>query len=117
MCTICEQKEEKCHTRMTLGGNLVDYPGDVSMGMAEMETIKILLSSVVSTPGATFCSADVTNFNLNTPMDQEDNVHIHISLIPNEIIQEYKLHELLDSKGHVLSCVQKECTAYLRLAY
>jgi hypothetical protein len=54
---------------MTLGGNLVDYPGDVSMGMAEMETIKILLNSVVPTPGATFCSADVTNFYLNTPMD------------------------------------------------
>jgi hypothetical protein len=105
--TIREQKEEKCCTRMTLGGNLVDYPDDVSVGMAEMETIKILLNSVVSTPGAAFCSANVTNFYLNTPMDWEECVCVHISLIPDEIIQEYRLHKLLDSKGHALGCVQK----------
>jgi hypothetical protein len=107
VCTIREQKEEKFRTRMTLGGNLVDYPGDVSVGTAEMETIKMLLNSVVSTPGAAFCSADVTNFYLNTPMDREEYIRVHISLIPNEIIQEYNLQELIDSKGHVLSRVQK----------
>jgi hypothetical protein len=40
-------------------------------------------------------------------MDWEEYVHVHISLIPGEIIQEYSLHELLDSKGHVLGRVQK----------
>jgi hypothetical protein len=93
--------------RMTLGGNLVDYPGNVSVGTAEMETIKLLLNSVVSTPGAAFCSANVTNFYLNTPMKLEEYVRVHISLIPDEIIHEYLLHELIKSKGLLLGCVQK----------
>jgi hypothetical protein len=75
--------------------------------MAEMETIKLLLNSVVLTPGAAFCSGDVTNFYLNTPMEWEEYVQVHISLIPDEIIHEYQLHALIDSKGHVLGRVQK----------
>jgi hypothetical protein len=77
------------------------------MGTAEMEMIKILLNSVVSTQGAAFCSADVTNFYLNTPMEQEEYVCVHISLIPEEIIQEYQLQALINSKGHILGCVEK----------
>jgi hypothetical protein len=49
VCTERPHKEEKCRMRMTVGGNLIDFPGDVSVG--EMETIKILLNGVVSTPG------------------------------------------------------------------
>jgi hypothetical protein len=90
-----------------IGRQSGQYPGDVSIGTPEMETIKMLLNSVVSTPGAAFCSADVTNFYLNTPMDWEEYVQVHISLISNEIIHEHRLHKLLNSKGHVLGCVQK----------
>jgi hypothetical protein len=30
VCEVCEQKAEKFRTRLTLGGNLIDYPGEVS---------------------------------------------------------------------------------------
>jgi hypothetical protein len=87
VCTERPQKEEKFRTQMTVGGNLIDYPGDISVGTVEMETIKMLLNGVVSTPGAQFCSADVTNFYLNMPMDRHEFVRIPINLIPNEIVQ------------------------------
>jgi hypothetical protein len=107
VCTERPQKEEKFHTRMTVGGNLIDYPGDISVGTAEMETIKILLNGVVSTPGAKFCSANVTNFYLNTPMDRHEFVRIPINLIPDEILHEYKLYNLVNSKGFVLARIEK----------
>jgi hypothetical protein len=107
VCTESPHKEEKCRTQMTVGGNLIDYPGDVSVGTAEMETIKILLNGVVCTQGAHFCSADVTNFYLNTPMECHEFVHIPITLIPEEIIRKYCLHTLVDHKGFVLVRIEK----------
>jgi hypothetical protein len=98
------QKEEKFHTQMTVGGNLIDYPGNVST--AEMDTIKILLNRV-DHPGRTICSANMTNFYLNMPMDRHEFVCIPINLIPDEILHEYQLHNLVDSKGFVLACIEK----------
>jgi hypothetical protein len=107
VCTERPQKAEPNRTRLTLGGNLIDYDGDVSVGTAEMDTIKVLLNSVVSTPEAKFCTADVTNFYLNTPMDEPEFVLIHISLIPQEIIDEYNLMEFVNEQGYVLVQVSK----------
>jgi Reverse transcriptase (RNA-dependent DNA polymerase) len=75
--------------------------------MSELDTIKILLNSVVSTPGAKFCTADITNFYLNTPMEREEYVRIAINLIPPEIIKEYNLMKLVDANGAVLARVDK----------
>jgi hypothetical protein len=90
-----------------MGGNLVDYPGNVTARTAEMETFKIHLNSIILTQGASFCSADVTNFYLNTPMEWEEYVQVCISLIPDEIMNKYKIQDLINSKGHVLGRVQK----------
>jgi hypothetical protein len=43
------QKEEKERTRLSVGGNLIDYPGDVSSKTADLSTAKILFNSVIST--------------------------------------------------------------------
>jgi hypothetical protein len=69
ICSERPQKQEKNRTRMTVGGNLINYPGDKSTKAAELETTTILLNSVLSTQDARFCTADITNFYLNTPLD------------------------------------------------
>ena len=48
VCNVREQKKEKNRTRATLGGNRVNYPGDVGTPTADMLLFKILLNSVVS---------------------------------------------------------------------
>ena len=78
-------------TRITLGGNLVNYPGNVGTPTANMLLFKILINSVISTPGAKFLTIDLANFYLNTPMKRYDYVKLHLCDIPDEIIQEYKL--------------------------
>jgi hypothetical protein len=50
VCEVREQKAEKFRMRLTLGGNLIDYPREVSTRTAELETTKCLLNSTVSTP-------------------------------------------------------------------
>jgi hypothetical protein len=107
VCSERPQKTEPNRTRLTLGGILIHYPGDVSVGTAELDTTKILLNSVVSTPAAKFCTANVTNFYLNTPMERKEYVRITINLIPREIINEYNLKELVNANGSVLARVDK----------
>jgi hypothetical protein len=44
------QKEETHRCRITVGGNRIEYPGEVSTKTAGLTTIKLLLNSVVSKP-------------------------------------------------------------------
>ena len=39
--------------------------------------------------------ADVKNFYLNTPMERPEYMRIHISLIPPEIVEQYRLMNLV----------------------
>jgi hypothetical protein len=52
-----------------VGGNLIDYPGDVSTKTADLTTAKILFNRILSTPKAKFMGIDLKNFYLNTPLD------------------------------------------------
>ena len=45
------QTDESHCTRNTVGGNLIEYTGKVSTRMANITTVKLLLSITVSTPG------------------------------------------------------------------
>jgi hypothetical protein len=65
---IEDHKEEKERTRLTVGGNQTEYPGDKSTRTAGLTTAKILINSVISTQDAKFLVIDIKNFYLNTPL-------------------------------------------------
>ena len=75
-------KEEKHRTRITVGGDSINYPGNVTTRGADMTTIKLLFNSVVSTPNARFITADIKNFYQNTEMERPKYTKIKINLIP-----------------------------------
>ena len=52
-------------------------------------------------------SIDISNFYLNTPMIQYEYMKLKLSNLPEEIIQEYKLHDIATSNGAVYVEVQK----------
>ena len=56
---IRPEKSEIQRTRITAGGNQLDYHGNVSTYTASMETIKTHWNSVVSTPNAHYCTGDI----------------------------------------------------------
>jgi hypothetical protein len=59
--------ETKC-VQLTVGDNLVHYPDKVSTPTADLSTVKLLLNSIISTPGARFATFDLKDFYLGTPM-------------------------------------------------
>ena len=87
-------KKEVERTRLTVGGNLIDYPGNLRTETADLITVKLLLNSTISTPGARFICLDVKNFYLNTPMDRYEYMRLPIELIPEEIIIKYNLQAI-----------------------
>ena len=87
-------KKEKERTRLTVGGNLINYPDNVSTKTAEITTAKILINSTISTPNAKFCVFDIGNFYLGTPMQRYEYMFLQLRDIPPDIVSKYNLHEL-----------------------
>ena len=88
-------------------GNLICYPNDVGTPTADLLLIKIFLNSVISTPGARFATADISNFYLMTPLHRPEYAKIRLSDIPDKVIEEYNLHEKATPDGWVYVKVTK----------
>jgi hypothetical protein len=65
---IKEHKEEIECTRLTVGGDQIEYPGDKYTRTAGLTTSKILIISLISTKGAILLVVDIKLFYLNTPL-------------------------------------------------
>ncbi len=106
-CNYKPNKEEKERTRLTAGGNQINYPDDTGTPTADMTLFKVLLNSVISTKGAKCMTIDLKDFYLNTPMKQLEYMRLKISDIPEEIIEQYKLREITTSDGYVYTEITK----------
>ena len=85
------QKQDPNRVRITVGGNLIDYPGELTTRTADLTTSKVMWNSVISTRKARFICADVKNFYLCTPLDRYEYMRMPINLIPQEFIDLYDL--------------------------
>ncbi len=66
-CLVRPEKiEEPNRTRLVAGGGRVHYSFDAGMLTANLLTVKLLINSVISTPGARFFTMDIKNFYLCT---------------------------------------------------
>jgi hypothetical protein len=66
-CNYKHNKEEKWRTRLTTGGDGINYPDNCGTPTADMLLFKILLNSIVSTKGAKCLMIDIKVSYLNTP--------------------------------------------------
>ena len=55
-------KTNPYHTRLTVGGDRFNYPGDCGTPPVELTTVKILPNSIVSTINAKFMTIDIKGF-------------------------------------------------------
>ena len=85
------QKDDPNRVRITVGGNLIDYPFELTTRTADMISAKILWNSVISTHGARFACCDIKNMYLDTPLDRYEYMKMPINLIPDEVIAHYNL--------------------------
>ena len=84
-----------------MGGNRINYPGEVATPMAEMLMAKLLFNSVISTEGAKFMTMDISNFYLMTPLPRPEYLRLKLSDIPAEIITEYCLQHIAEQDGAI----------------
>ena len=84
---IRPQKVETHRTRLTVGGNLINFSGDVAPPTVDLITAKLIFSSVLSTKNEKFMCADISNFFLNNTMDIYEYMNLPLEIIPEEIIQ------------------------------
>jgi hypothetical protein len=87
------QKEDLNRVCITVGGNLINYPFELTTRTADMVSSKILWNSTISTEGARFAGADIANMYLETPLDRYEYMRMPISLMPQDIIEHYGLRE------------------------
>jgi hypothetical protein len=57
--SIRPEKAEQKRVRITAGGDRLDYPGETSTDTASLDTTKLLINSVLSTPGARMGAIDI----------------------------------------------------------
>lgn len=85
------QKEDPNRVRITVGGNLINYPGELTTRTADLVTSKVLWNSVISTKNARYVTADLKLFYLTAPLDRYEYMRMPIKIIPQHIIDQYSL--------------------------
>ena len=94
-------------TRLTFGGNNLSVPMDCGTPTADLLMVKLLLNSVVSTPGEKFTTLDLKDFYLNTPMERPEFLRMKIDHFPQDVIDHYNLKNMVDDKGYLMVRVEK----------
>jgi hypothetical protein len=77
-----------------VGGDRLDYSGDVATSTAEITTLKILINSTLSTEDAVMMMMNIKNYSLGTPLPRFEYMKMLLSRFPEEIIQKYNLNAL-----------------------
>ena len=85
------QKSDPNRVRITAGGNLIIYPGELTTRTADLTTAKVLWNSVVSTPGAKFMGVDIKSFYLTAPLPEPEYMKMPLSVFPQHVRDQYNL--------------------------
>jgi hypothetical protein len=68
VCDYKSHRKEKEHVRLTVGGDKLDYSGNVATSTADITTFKILINSTLSTKDAGMMMMSINNYYIGTPL-------------------------------------------------
>jgi hypothetical protein len=94
VCDYKPHKKEKERVRLTVGGDRLDYSGDVVTSTADITTFKILINSTLSNEDAAMMMMDIKNYYLGTLLPWFEYMKMLLSRFPEEIIQQSNLNAL-----------------------
>lgn len=86
---------------------MINCPFDCGTPIADLLLVKMLLNSVVSTPGAKFFTIDIKNFYLNTPMKRREYMRMKMENFPEDAIQQCKLKNKVATDGYIYVKISK----------
>jgi hypothetical protein len=94
VCNYKPHKKEKERVRLTVGGNILDYSGNVVTSTADITAFKILINITLSTKDADMMMMDVNKYYLGTPLPRFEYMHMLLSRFPEEFVNKYNLKAL-----------------------
>jgi hypothetical protein len=104
-----------------VGGDRLDYSGDVATSTADITTFKILINSTLSTEDAAMMMMEIKNYYVGTPLPRYEYMSMLLSRFPEEIVSKYNLKALaVDGWVYIEIRNQKsemECTGWNKQAY
>jgi hypothetical protein len=77
-----------------VGGERLDYCGEVATSTVDITTFKKMINSTLSTKEAEMMMMDIKNYYLGTPFPRYEYMHMLLSRFPDRIINKYNLREL-----------------------
>ena len=80
---------------------------NISAPTASVNTVKFILNSVVSTPGARCLLLDMKHFYLNNILPDTKFMRIPLKITPQEIIDAYNLTALVNNQGWIYMRIEK----------
>ena len=107
-----EKTNEPNRTRLVAWGDRVHYPFDAGKPTANLLTAKLLINSVISTPGARLFTMDIKNLYLCTPMTRYKCMQLKLSDMPEDVIAHYYLLNIATPDRYVYC---KICQGVYRL--
>ena len=79
----------------------MDYSGFLSTPTSTVTTTKCLINSIVYTLKYQCLTAEIKNFYLNNDLPDPEYMKLHISIIPEEIIEAYNVFTIKENNGWV----------------
>ena len=91
---VVDYREKKYDThcvRLTVGGDLIDYPSEFTNRTSDLTTNNICWNSFISTEGGRYICADINSFYLETLIDRPEYICMPLKLIPEKFQEAYDL--------------------------
>ena len=107
VCNYRPEKSDPHRVRITVGGNRINYPDDCGTPTADLMSVKLLLNSVISTPGARFMTMDISNFYLMTPLKRKEYLRMKLADMPEEVIKQYNLLDKATKDGYIFVAIKR----------
>jgi hypothetical protein len=87
-------RKKKERIQLTVGGDRLDYCGDIATSTADITTFKILINSTLSTEDAAMMMMDIKNYYLGTLLPWFEYMKMLLSRFPEEKVTKYNLNAL-----------------------
>ena len=102
-------KDDPYRTRLTIGGDKLDYYGDSASPAASIIETKLMLNSTISDAkhGARFFCLDVKDFFLQSLLPEPEYMRIHGKYFLQDIREKYDIDNIISTDGYVYCRLKK----------
>lgn len=101
------EKADSNRTRITAGSDQLDYDGDTATHSASTAIIKCHWSSILSDEDYKYCTGDVGNMNLESPLPEPQYARFKLDEIPKAVMRDKYNLNIIASNSYEYAQIDK----------